>query len=48
MTEQTEASMGEGRGAVERFEDAVTAVNPDVWLASALVVVVIRCLGGLI
>ena len=48
MTEQTEASMDQTRGTIERFEDAVSAVNPDVWLASALVVVVIRCLGGLI
>ncbi len=48
MTEQTEASMGEGRTKVERFEVAVSSVIPDVWLDSALVVVVIRCLGGLI
>ncbi|HYE52810.1 MAG TPA: hypothetical protein VEB20_24655 [Azospirillaceae bacterium] len=36
------------RTVTERIEDAVTSVNPDVWLASALVVVVIRCLGGLV
>lgn len=37
----------QGVPLIERIEDALLAVNPDLWLAGALVVVVVRCLGAL-
>ncbi|MEA1674482.1 hypothetical protein [Nitrospirillum sp. BR 11163] len=35
------------RSLIERVEDALLSVNPDLWLVSALLVVAIRCLGAL-
>ncbi|MEE3623403.1 hypothetical protein UCD39_05295 [Nitrospirillum sp. BR 11752] len=37
----------DARPLIERVEDALLSVNPDLWLVSALLVVAIRCLGGL-
>ncbi|MBB6254800.1 hypothetical protein [Nitrospirillum iridis] len=36
-----------GRPWIERIEDALVSVNPDLWLVAAVLVVAIRCLGGL-
>ncbi|WP_159107283.1 hypothetical protein [Azospirillum sp. B4] len=36
-----------GPSVIERIEDALVSVNPDFWLVGAVLVVAIRCLGGL-